>query len=247
MAAPVVAGSATAYAGYTLGSIVESVLNARGMTADAAVLDFTPASANTILRVKRMVRDGLAYLYAQRERWYPLRMHDVTAQAQVDGYYSRIAVPSDAAVVDGVAIAGEPLDIVDVDTYFRNLRPTAEGGGMYLTDSTGAASHALFRIGSAGERVLEILPRQTAVFTATVFFRSSGAALTDDADVIVLPLPMQPLLVMYVTYFLTFQDGDVRGAREAWAHFQDRLDEVSFIPPSAGTAPRITSVLPTEN
>ncbi len=246
MAAPVIAGSTTAYAGYTLGGIVESVLNGRGQTADAANYDFSPASAGTIARVRTLVRDGLAFLYSQRERWYPLRVHQVTAQAQTNGKYSRVAVPADAAVVDGAAVAGCPLDIISTEVYFRSLVPTSEGGGSSLVQTSGSPTHAVFQIGSVGERVLTVLPEQDAVFTLDIYYRASGADLDADEDVIVLPLVMQPLLVLYCAYFLTFQDGDMRGAVAAWAHFQDRLDEVSFMPPANGSAPLITSVLPSE-
>lgn len=246
MAAPVIAGSTTAYAGYTLGGIVESVLNGRGQTADAANYDFSPASAGTIARVRTLARDGLAFLYAQRERWYPLRTHSVTAEAQTNGKFSRVAIPADAATVLGAAVSGSAVDIISTEVYFRSLVPTSQGGGSSLVQESGEPTHAVFQIGSLGERVLTVLPEQPEAFALEIYYRASGAELDDDTDVVVLPLVMQPLLVLYCAYFLTFQDGDMRGAREAWSHFQDRLDEVSFMPPANGSAPLITSVLPSE-
>lgn len=249
MAAPTILGvGGSPFAGYTFGDLVEHGLNERGLTADASSTEYTQASSGVQTKQKLFIKEGLNYLYSVRELYWPQRYQSVTAEAQANGKYSRVACPADMGRLEAITIGGRPLRPLTQEEYVANLRPDDEGGGSLLTDLSGTALCYWLGVNAAasGGLVVQVLPEQSAAFDLVFHYRASGQGLSANADVVLLPLALQPLLVLYSNYKWRLDDGDPRGATALWAHFQDRVDELSFLPPATGLHPVVHSTLPVE-
>lgn len=252
MAAPTIRGAeGSPYTGYVVSTLLEHALNERGLTADAASTEFVQASTAQKAKTRIFLRDGLAYLYSCRELWWPMREANATAEAQANGKFGMLALPAGCGRVEAVTIENRQLIALTLDEYLANLRPTDEGGELYLTGDADEPSYyrmvvAAGAASAAPVMALQILPEQDAAFTATVYFRASGQAFAADTDTVLLPLAIQPLLSLYVAYRWALDDVNHRAAEAIWGHLALRLEELSFLPPGTDVLPVIHSVLPSE-
>ncbi len=253
MAAPTIRGTQTAYAGYTFLDLQEFSLNERGATADSASTSFV-YQAGMVDKAKKYIKDGIAYLYAARQLWFPVVEADVIAEAQADLKYSKIALPADCANVIAATIGNVPLTIIDTEEYAANLNPTNMGGGTILVDTASGGSPSYARqfivagatAAAAAQYGLEVLPSQTAVFTIHLYYKSSGQALSGNTDTVYLPLWAHPMLLLYCAMRWRMNDGDPDGYAKVRAILISEMDEIGVRPPSDAVLPVIHNTFPAE-
>lgn len=250
MAAPTIRGSQTAYAGYTFLDLQEYSLNERGASADAASTTYAYQAA-WVAKAKQYIKDGITYLYTQRRHWFPQVETDVVAEAAA-GSYSKIPLPAECANLTAVTIGNVPLRIYDTEEYVANLNPTSSGGGTILSDASGSPQIARqFVVApaaatSAPQFGLEILPAQTSVFTAHLYYQVSGQALSGATDTVFLPLWAHPMVLLYCAMRWRLNDGDLKGYGEARQLLIAELDEIGLRPPSDAVLPVVHNMFPSE-
>lgn len=206
MAAPTTFAAETPWEGYTFGALLERVLNREGLTnpdtgyagRDA---NLAPASAAEYARAKDVVRDCLVALMTRYERFFSSSTATVAAEAS-SGTYPSVRVPADYGRLNrgGLTIDGKPLKIISQEEYQTHLRPSAEGGGTYLTAQAGAPTHALFQsesvsVGARKVLFVKVFPVQTSAFSAVFSYRATARNLDDEDDTIRLPVTLHPILM----------------------------------------------------
>lgn len=125
MTNPTLLAQDTPWGGYTLDSIVESLLGMRGLTNDAST-GRTVAIAAEDADCKRLIKSALDDLHAKYPSVYAIRSY-TTAWTQGD---HSIALPANAESLLAVTYGGLSLRPLSRDDYFRLLRSDEEGGGL---------------------------------------------------------------------------------------------------------------------
>jgi hypothetical protein len=247
MVAPVIQDPQTPVTPMPWGYLRELALRQMGVTnSSSAYTDASKpgASAAAIALMSQFLNDGLVELQELRDRWWSLS--DASVTAELSGTtYPAVLLPADFFSLESCHVSGYPVHAMTPGEWSRTIRPTAEGGGTTLTDVSGlpATTRLVGRIAPAQQaagtpsavwrQALWLFPVQTAVWTASMIYRATARNYANETDAVRLPPRFQRPLLLYCSARVAEHNGDVKGAMARRRLYEDAVNQIESIPPSA--------------
>lgn len=213
MTNPTLIAQGTPWGGFTLDSIVEAILNMRGLTNDSSKR-YTLATTAEDADVKRVVYEAIGELQDKFPSAWSVQFYTATWTA---GDHS-IALPSNLSAPLAVTYNGFPLAPISRDDYYRLLRSDEEGGGLvgegsgrpnwyrlmgYSDEDAGSgAGDVDYRL------VMRLFPTPDDTEQLVVEYLALAAAIANDEDALPMTHTMQRWVKSRAAEILASERGD---------------------------------------